>query len=71
VGEANQLLDEIYGERWQTDGSTPIILIGHSLGGILIKQALVNAWANEKYRGIKEATYGGMGIIQASKLTPD
>ncbi|GAB1214231.1 hypothetical protein ATERTT37_003392 [Aspergillus terreus] len=36
VGEANQLLDEIYGERWQ--------------------MALVNAWANEKYRGIKEAT---------------
>ncbi|KAL4964039.1 uncharacterized protein BDV14DRAFT_209586 [Aspergillus stella-maris] len=57
VREANQLLDEIYGERWQTDGNTPLILVGHSLGGILIKQALVNAWANQRYRGIKEATH--------------
>ncbi|KAL4790496.1 hypothetical protein BDV19DRAFT_372146 [Aspergillus venezuelensis] len=57
VGEANQLLDEIYGERWQMNGNTPLILVGHSLGGILIKQALVNAWANQRYRGIKEATH--------------
>ncbi|RJE17497.1 Ankyrin repeat protein, partial [Aspergillus sclerotialis] len=87
VAEANQLLDEIYGPIEQLPWAyldlmltpllykkrdIPIILIGHSLGGILIKQvkaypptqhkrikkwALVNAWANEKYRGIKEATH--------------
>ncbi|CZR59520.1 uncharacterized protein PAC_09412 [Phialocephala subalpina] len=60
VREANQLLDEIYGARWQIGRDNPIIFIGHSLGGLLIKQALVNAWANEKYRGIQSSTRGLM-----------
>lgn len=39
-------------------GSTrPLILIGHSLGGILIRQALVNAYSfTSRYRPIKEST---------------
>ncbi|KAF6221633.1 hypothetical protein HO133_001599 [Letharia lupina] len=36
--------------------SSPVF--GHSLGGILIKQAMVNALANPIYRDIQEATYG-------------
>lgn len=33
------------------------MLIGHSLGGILIKQSLVNAAANPKHRDIIESTF--------------
>ena len=59
VHQANDLLERIHIKR--TDGSAPtrpILLLGHSLGGILIKQALVNAHSNARYRPIKEATSG-------------
>ncbi|KAL2689915.1 hypothetical protein Neosp_003979 [[Neocosmospora] mangrovei] len=36
----------------------PLLLLGHSLGGLLIKQALINAHNNEKYEDIKLATQG-------------
>ena len=42
---------------WQHQ-TRPPILIGHSLGGILIKQALVNAHSNEKHQEIIKATFG-------------
>ena len=35
----------------------PLILIGHSLGGLLIKQALVNAHDNAHYSSIKTWVY--------------
>lgn len=35
----------------------PLILVGHSLGGILIKQTLVNAHANPKHTDIITATF--------------
>lgn len=38
--------------------SRPIVLLGHSLGGQLIKQALINAHNNPKYTPIKNATTG-------------
>ncbi|CZR62148.1 uncharacterized protein PAC_12045 [Phialocephala subalpina] len=42
------------------DTNLPLIMIGHSLGGILIKQALINAQNNPKYTDIKQATFGLM-----------
>ena len=38
--------------------SRPILLLGHSMGGLLIKQALINAHNNPKYTPIKDATTG-------------
>ena len=35
----------------------PLILVGHSLGRILIKQTLVNAHANPKHKDIITATF--------------
>jgi hypothetical protein len=57
IGKANELLEAIRIER---DGieSRPILLLGHSMGGLLIKQALINAHNNPKYTPIKDATTG-------------
>jgi triacylglycerol esterase/lipase EstA (alpha/beta hydrolase family) len=46
--------------RIERDGieSRPILLLGHSMGGLLIKQALINAHNNPKYTLIKDATIG-------------
>src|SRR5207248_897387 len=40
------------------DELRPILLLGHSMGGLLIKQALINAHNNPKYMPIKDATTG-------------
>ena len=57
IGKANELLEAIRIER---DGVElrPILLLGHSMGGLLIKQALINAHNNPKYTPIKDATSG-------------
>lgn len=57
VHQANDLLERIHIKRAECS-DRPILLLGHSLGGILIKQALVNAHSNARYRPIKEATSG-------------
>ncbi|KGO70255.1 Tetratricopeptide-like helical [Penicillium italicum] len=57
VDKANELLESIRIER-DEDDNRPIILMGHSLGGLLIEQALVNAHANPRLRSVKEATNG-------------
>jgi triacylglycerol esterase/lipase EstA (alpha/beta hydrolase family) len=57
VGKANELLEAIRIERDDTE-SRPILLLGHSMGGLLIKQALINAHNNPKYTPIKDATTG-------------
>ncbi|KAI8649732.1 hypothetical protein NCS55_01435700 [Fusarium keratoplasticum] len=56
VGKANELLEAIRIKR--TDDTRPILLLGHSMGGLLIKQALINAHNNPKYTPIKDATSG-------------
>ncbi|SCO86051.1 uncharacterized protein FRV6_10178 [Fusarium oxysporum] len=40
------------------DLERPILLLGHNLGGLLIKQALINAHSNPGYIAIKDATAG-------------
>ncbi|KAI1801297.1 hypothetical protein F4811DRAFT_564111 [Daldinia bambusicola] len=57
IDRANRLLEEIRIERYSCK-SRPIIFIGHSMGGLLIKQALINAHNNTKYTPIKLATKG-------------
>ncbi|KAI1500990.1 hypothetical protein F5X99DRAFT_219281 [Biscogniauxia marginata] len=56
-GRASEFLEEIRVERYGIE-SRPIIFIGHSMGGLLIKQALINARHNPKYTPIKDATSG-------------
>lgn len=58
IHEANQFLECLRLKRRRKDPKRPLLLLGHSLGGILIKQAMVNALANPIYRDIQEATYG-------------
>ncbi|KAI1767803.1 TPR-like protein [Hypoxylon sp. FL1150] len=59
LDKANDLLEAIRIERDDAK-SRPIIFLGHSMGGLLIKQALINAHnhADPKYKSIKEATSG-------------
>jgi hypothetical protein len=54
--EASQLLEAISAERDECP-RRPLFFIGHSLGGILIKQALVNGQANPKHQDILSATF--------------
>ena len=56
ITEASQLLENLSIKRHQCS-RRPLMLIGHSLGGILIKQSLVNAAANPKHRDIIESTF--------------
>lgn len=42
---SRQLLDHVSGAREKKDAYRPIVFIGHSLGGLVIKQALVDARA--------------------------
>ena len=55
VDKANELLEAIRVKR-DDEERKPLLLLGHSLGGLLIRQALVNAHNNPKYTPIKVAT---------------
>ncbi len=46
--------------RIERDGveSRSILFLGHSMGGLLIKQALINVHNNPKYTPIKDVTTG-------------
>lgn len=54
--KANELLETIRCDRenWE---ARPLILMGYSFGGLLIKQALVNASRNRTYQHVCDATY--------------
>lgn len=57
IDKANALLEAITLKR-QNATQRPLLLLGHSLGGLLIKQALINAHNNERFTPIKDATVG-------------
>ncbi|KAI9767029.1 MAG: hypothetical protein M1840_005988 [Geoglossum simile] len=57
---ANILLNLLDMERSPEEGTSAskIIFVGHSLGGLVIKQALLNAHENPQYTAIRTATFG-------------
>ncbi|RMJ16727.1 hypothetical protein CDV36_003631 [Fusarium kuroshium] len=57
LDKVNAFLEAMRIDRRKTP-QRPLLLLGHSLGGLLIKQALINAHNNEKYQDIKLATQG-------------
>ncbi|VUC25694.1 unnamed protein product [Clonostachys rosea] len=56
VDKSNELLEAVRAER--DDEERPILFLAHSMGGLLVKQALINAGMNPKYSMIKEMTKG-------------
>ncbi|KAL4937603.1 hypothetical protein BDV06DRAFT_226801 [Aspergillus oleicola] len=55
--QAQYLLNRLWLER-QGCESRPILFIAHSLGGIVVKEALVQAKLGHTYQSIQTATYG-------------
>ncbi|MCJ1349722.1 hypothetical protein MMC31_007963, partial [Peltigera leucophlebia] len=59
IDHAKSLLSSLVDKREEDDElRRPIIFIGHSLGGIVIKQSLFQAKIEERYNSINESTVG-------------
>ncbi|CAH0046446.1 unnamed protein product [Clonostachys solani] len=58
IDQAQGLLIAVHVERIGVPISRPIIFLGHGMGGLLIKQALINARSDAWYQDIKDATHG-------------
>lgn len=56
IDKANEFLEAIRTKR-EDAKNRPLVLLGYSLGGLLIEQALVNAHNNPKYTHIRDSTY--------------
>ncbi|SLM35073.1 P-loop containing nucleoside triphosphate hydrolase [Lasallia pustulata] len=55
--QAINLLNRTASKREEAE-ERPIVFVAHSLGGIVIKRALVEAKLDDSYKSIREATYG-------------
>ncbi|CAI4213869.1 unnamed protein product [Parascedosporium putredinis] len=58
VDHAKDLLSSLIDEREGERKSQPIIFIAHSLGGIIVKQALLSAKTELRYQSIQQNTLG-------------
>ena len=55
--QAINLLNQVASKREEAD-ERPIVFVAHSLGGIVVKRALMEAKLNNSYKSIWEAIYG-------------
>lgn len=55
VDKATELLEVTRNAR-KKQPQRPLVFLAHSLGGILVRQALVNAHSNSKYTTIQKST---------------
>ena len=55
--QAINLLNRIVSKREEAE-ERPIVFVAHSLGGIIVKRALVEAKLDDSYKSLREATYG-------------
>jgi hypothetical protein len=62
-------LDAIAAERRDMQ-DRPLLLLGHSLGGLVVKPVLTNAQQNPKYESIKLATKG-LASFSTPSYCPD
>ncbi|CAZ83870.1 unnamed protein product [Tuber melanosporum] len=58
-GYGNKLLGELEKVRGEEEKNCPVIFIGHSFGGTMIKQALVNAMEQPEMKEMKDC-FGGV-----------